>query len=100
MRDAGSVNHTDPYRGTTTSFGELSGLPAHTSASTVMEPSYSVRVTRRVPCSHVTSRPPLSRVFPLAKLDGWRQTLVAPVCSSHRISRLLGMSLHRRQRAS
>ena len=32
---------------TTTSFGELSGLPSNLSISTVMVPSYSVRVTRR-----------------------------------------------------
>jgi len=37
-----------------------------------MVPSYSVRVTRRASCSHVSSRPWRSRVFPLAKCDGFR----------------------------
>jgi hypothetical protein len=40
--------------------------------STVMVPSYSVRVTRRLSCSQVTSRPWRSRVLPLAKFDGVR----------------------------
>ena len=66
MPNGGSVNQTDPSDFTTTSFGEFSRLPANPSASTVMPPSYSVRVTRRVPCSQVTSRPCRSRVLPLA----------------------------------
>jgi hypothetical protein len=40
----------------TTSFGELSRLPSNRSRMTVIEPSYSVRVTRRLSCSQVTSR--------------------------------------------
>jgi hypothetical protein len=47
----------DPSDLTTTSFGELSGLPSNRSRITVRLPSCSVRVTRRVPCSQVTSRP-------------------------------------------
>jgi hypothetical protein len=36
----------------------------------------------------------------LEKFDGLRKTLTAPVSSSHRMIRLFGMSLHKRQRAS
>ena len=59
-------------------------------------PSYSVRETRRPPCSQVIRRPWRSRVLPLAKLEGLRNTLTAPVSSSHFMIRLLGMSLHNR----
>ena len=61
-----------------------------------MLPSYSVRVTRRLSCSQVTRRPWRSRVLPLAKFDGLRNTLTRPVSSSQRMMRLLGMSLQRR----
>ena len=64
---------------TITPFGEFSGLPLNLSASTVIVPSYSVRVTRRVPCSQEIRRPWRSRVLPLMKLDGWRNTCVRPV---------------------
>ena len=67
---------------------------------TVMVPSYSVRVTRRASCSQVSSRPCRSRVLPLELLAGLRNTLTAPVSSSHRIMRLFGMSLHSRKRPS
>ena len=40
-----------------------------------MRPSYSVRVTRRVPCSQASSRPWRSRARPLAWFDGWRKAL-------------------------
>ena len=50
------MNQIEPSDFTTTSFGELRRLPSNGSISTVMLPSYSVRVTRR-PCSQVTSRP-------------------------------------------
>ena len=70
--------------------------PSNLSMMTVIVPSYSVRVTRRVSCSQVTSRPWRSRVLPLALLEGWRNTLTAPVSSCQRMMRLLGMSLHRR----
>ncbi len=96
MPNTGSVNQTEPSDFTTTSLGELSRLPSKRSASTVIEPSYSVRTTRRPPCSQVTSRPWRSRVLPLAKLEGLRKALTAPVSSSHFRMRLLGMSLHRR----
>src|SRR6266436_572834 len=96
MPNGGSVNQIDPSDLTTMSFGELSGLPSNLSMSTVMLPSYSVRVTRRESCSQVTSRPWRSRVLPLALFDGLRKTLTAPVSSSHFITRLFGMSLHSR----
>ena len=43
-RRSGSVNQIEPSDFTTTSLGELSRLPSKLSASTVIEPSYSVRV--------------------------------------------------------
>src|ERR1700759_5390783 len=96
MPGGGSVNQIEPSDLTTMSFGELSGLPSNLSISTVMVPSYSVRVTRRPPCSQVTRRPWRSRVLPLAKFDGLRKIETAPVSSSHLTMRLLGMSLHKR----
>ena len=60
-----SVNQIESSDFTTMSFGELSRLPSKRSISTVILPSYSVRVTRR-PCSAVTSRPWRSRVLPFA----------------------------------
>src|SRR5215468_9961524 len=65
-----------------------------------MVPSYSVRVTRRASCSHDTRRPWRSRVLPLVLLDGLRKTLTAPVSSSHRMTRLFGISLQSRKRPS
>src|ERR1051325_883105 len=103
MPKAGSVNHTEPSDFTTTSFGELSGLPStppNRLQITVIVPSCSVRVTCRPPCSQVTSRPCRSRVLPLAWLDGLRKTLTSPVSSSHLRIRLFGMSLHSTQRKS
>src|SRR5207249_2732794 len=93
-------NQIEPSDFTTTSFGEFSRLPPKESISTVIEPSYSVRVTRRPPCSQVTSRPWRSRVLPLAKLEGLRKTLTAPVSSSHLMMRWFGISLHSRYRPS
>jgi len=58
-------------------------LPSKESISTVIEPSYSVRVTRRPPCSQVTSRPCRSRVLPLAKFDGLRKLLYERVKALH-----------------
>src|SRR5712692_8273914 len=103
MPNAGSVNQIEPSDLTTTSFGELSGLPSTPSNRlqiTVIVPSCSVRVTRRMPCSQVTSRPCRSRVLPLALFDGLRKMLTSPVSSSHLRIRLLGMSLHNRHRRS
>src|ERR1700752_3953055 len=100
MPNGGSVNQIEPSDLQTTSFGELSGLPWYLSAITVVLPSYSVRVTCRESCSQVMSRPCRSRVLPLAKFDGLRKTLTAPVSSSQRMMRLLGMSLHNRKRPS
>jgi hypothetical protein len=51
---------------TMTSLGELSGLPSNLSISTVIVPSYSVRVTRRIFGSQAMSRPWRSRASPLA----------------------------------
>jgi hypothetical protein len=96
MPNGGSVNQIESSDLTTTSLGELSGLPSNLSISVVMVPSNSVRVTRRVSCSQVMRRPWWSRVLPLELLDGWRKTLTRPVSSCQRIMRLLGMSLHTR----
>ena len=57
-----------------------------------MLPSYSVLVTRRVPCSQVTSRPRRSRVFPLPLLEGSRKMVTAPVASLQQNIRLSGTS--------
>src|SRR6266581_7798378 len=100
MPNGGSVNQTEPSDFTTTSLGELSGLPSKRSRITLIEPSYSVRVTRRMPCSQVTRRPWRSRVLPLALFEGLRKMLTSPVSSSHLRIRLLGMSLHNRHRRS
>lgn len=81
---------------TTKSLGELSRLPSNRSASTVISPSYSVRVTRRVRCSQEIRWPWRSRVVPFAWFDGLRSTPTAPVASSQCTSRLLGMSLQMR----
>src|SRR5882724_11013853 len=81
---------------TTASFGELSRLPCQWLASTVTLPSCSVRVTQRVRCWQLTSRPCRSVVFPLELSAGCRNTEVDPSVSSHRIIRLLGMSDHTR----
>src|SRR5260370_1103940 len=93
MPKGGSVNHTLSSDFTTTSLGELSRLFSKRSIRTVTVPSYSVRVTRRLSCSQVTSRPWRSRVLPLEWFDGLRKTEAAPVSSSQRMIPLLGMSL-------
>ena len=90
------MNQMEPSDRQTTSFGELRGLPSKRSAITVTPPSGSVRVTRRVSCSQVTSRPWRSRVLPLELWEGLRKTLIVPVSSSHFIIRSFGMSLHSR----
>jgi hypothetical protein len=66
------VNQIESSDLTTMSFGELSGLPSNLSAIVMTVPSYSVRETRRVSCSQLSSRPWRSRVLPLALLDGLR----------------------------
>ena len=60
------MNQIEPSDLTTTSFGRVERLALEPVGTTVIVPSYSVRVTRRVPCSQVTSRPWRSRVLPLA----------------------------------
>src|SRR6202035_2314861 len=93
--NVGSVNQIEPSDLHTISLGELKRLPLKLSARTVMVPSYSVRVTRRVRCSQLINRPWRSRALPLAKLDGCRKTPQFPVTSSYRMMRLFGMSLTR-----
>ena len=66
MPNVGSLNHTELSDLQTTSFGELSRLPSNRSINTVIDPSYSVRVMRRVSCSQLMRRPWRSRVLPLA----------------------------------
>ncbi len=67
MPNNGSVNQTLSSDFTTMSLGAFSRFPSKLSASTVILPSFSVRVTRRVTeCSQVTRRPWRSRVLPLA----------------------------------
>jgi hypothetical protein len=100
MPNDGSVNQIEPSDFTTTSLGEFSRLPSWLSIRTVMLPSYSVRVTRRPRCSHVTRRPCRSRVLPLAFQEVFRNTLTAPVSSSHFRMRSLGMSLQSTYRPS
>src|ERR1700675_4754520 len=100
MPKIGSVNHTDPSDLTTTSLGEFSCLCSKRLQITVIDPSCSVRVTRRMPCSQVMSRPWRSRVLPLALFDGFLKIEVWPVSSSHLRMRLFGMSLHNRHRRS
>src|SRR3954453_20220023 len=98
MPNIGSVNQIEPSDLTTTSFGELSGLPSTPPKRlqiTVIVPSCSVRVTCLPPCSQVTSLPCRSRVLPLAWFDGLRKMLTSPVSSSQRRMRLFGISLHR-----
>ena len=52
----------------------------------------SVRVTRRVRCSQVISRPCRSTVLPFELFDGCRNTETEPSVSSNRSIRLLGIS--------
>src|SRR5260221_13500772 len=98
MPNGGSVNQIEPSDLHTISFGELSGLPSKRSAITLIVPSYSVRVTRRVSCSQVSKRPCRSRVLPLPVFEGLRNSLTRPDCSSQRIRRLFSVSLHSRDR--
>src|SRR5215469_2238963 len=100
MPNSGSVNQIEPSDLTTTSLGELRRLPSKLSRMVVRLPSGSVRLTRLPPCSQLTRRPWRSRVLPLVKLEGLRNTETAPVSSSHLRMRLLGMSLHRKKRPS
>ena len=96
MPKGGSLNQTVSSDFTTTSLGEFRRLPSKLSAITVIEPSYSVRITRRPPCSQLISRPWRSRVLPLAKPEGWRKVLTWPLDASHFRMRLFGISLHSR----
>src|SRR3954451_23518443 len=100
MPKSGSVNQIESSDLATTSFGELSRLFSNRSQMTVIDPSISVRTTRRPRCSHVTRRPCRSRVLPLALFEGFLNTLTAPESSSHLRMRLLGMSLQMRERRS
>jgi hypothetical protein len=60
------VNQIESSDFTTTSFGRVEPLALVVVGDDVMRPSISVRVTRRLPCSHETSRPWRSTVWPLA----------------------------------
>src|SRR5260370_39601276 len=80
---------------TTTSFGRLSWRPWKLLATTVVLPSSSRRVTRRLSCSQAISRPCRSRVRPLARLVGPRNS-DTPLPGSYFIRRLLWTSLDRR----
>ena len=62
------MKYIAPSDFTTTSLGRSRRLPWKLLATTVMLPSASVRVTRRVRCSAETMRPCRSRVRPLASL--------------------------------
>jgi hypothetical protein len=75
-----------------TSLGEFSRRPSNASASTVIVPSCSVRVTRRMKCSQLISRPWRSTELPLELKLGERNTDTDPSVSSKRIIRLFGMS--------
>ena len=59
------MNQIEPSDFTTTSLGELRRLPSKRSARTRRVPSCSMRETQRVRCSHETSRPCRSTVWPL-----------------------------------
>ena len=67
---AASISPVAPSDVTTASFGEFSLLPLYLSAMMVIEPSSSVRVTRRPACSQVIRRPSRSMVLPLEFNDG------------------------------
>src|SRR3974390_527788 len=100
MPKRGSVNKIELSDLTTTSFGEFRRLPSYRSQTVVMLPSHSVPLPQRERCSPVTSRPCLSRVLPLAWLDGLRKKLTVPVSSSQRRMQSPGTSLHNKQRPS
>jgi hypothetical protein len=78
---ADAVGRIEPSEATAASFGEFSRLPLYLSAMIVIEPSSSVRVTRRPLCSQVISRPSRSIVLPLEFIDGCRNTLTWPSSS-------------------
>ena len=63
-----SLNQIDPSDLTTTSLGAVRRFPSKLSGeeSTVVVPSYSVRVSRCASISHVIRWPWRSRVLPLA----------------------------------
>ena len=67
------MNQIDPSLRTTTSLGEFRRLPSKRSASTLIVPSTSVRVTRRARCSQLTRRPSGSTVCPLVWPAGERK---------------------------
>src|SRR5260370_41869447 len=100
MPNGGSENQIESSDLTDTSFGELRRLPSKRSISTVIDPSYSVRVIRRVSCSPLVRRPWRAGVVPFACFEGLRYATTPPGCSFHPITELLGISLQLRQRAS
>ena len=94
------MNQIEPSARSTRSFGLLSRWPSHASASVVSLPSGSTRVTDRLPWWQCTTRPRRSTIRPFAYPAGERQTPTAPVVSSQRSTRSLGMSLNRTLRQS
>src|SRR5262249_16207663 len=67
----GSVMYTSPLGCKARSLGLLRRLPRYLSARTVFLPSCSIRVTRRSPCSHRSSRPWESTNNPLEPGCSW-----------------------------
>ena len=63
---AGSIEISDADLGKVSGGFSIFTLYCTQWCNTVICPSCSVRVTRRPPCSHVTSRPSRSRVLPFA----------------------------------
>src|SRR4051812_28916221 len=63
------------------SFGELKRWPSNESASTVVDPSFSNRTTRRPCASQTTSLPCASNNNPFGPPASWRKTSTFPEAS-------------------
>ena len=68
-----------------TSFGELSWSPSNSVATSVTTP-FTVRVTRRVPCSHASKLPSSSSASPFELPEGARKLVMSPFAASRQIS--------------
>jgi hypothetical protein len=90
------VNQIEPSDFTTTSFGRVQplaveGVHQHRDRSVIFGAGDAAAAML------AGDEPSLrSRVLPLAKFDGLRKMLTAPVSSSHLRMRWFGMSLHSR----
>jgi hypothetical protein len=84
-----------PLEWTERSFGLLSSLPSWWLASTVIEPSFSVRVSRLEECSQASKRPCASQASPFVCWHGLRK-VVTPPFSLHLRRWSPGMSLKSR----